>query len=145
MGYGAIKDQLNKKGISIPTIKDISETVKEIRRSKLPDPLLIGNAGSFFKNPIISLGEYQALVKQFPDAVANEVEGGYKIAAGWLIEQAGWKGYREGDVGCYAKQALVLVNYGKASGAELLELSKKIQQSVLKNFGILLETEVNIL
>ena len=145
LGYGVIKDQLNKKGISIPTIQDISETVIEIRRSKLPDPLLIGNAGSFFKNQIISLGEYQALVKQFPDAVANEVEDGYKIAAGWLIDQAGWKGYREGDVGCYAKQALVLVNYGKASGAELLELSKKIQQSVLKKFGIFLEVEVNIL
>jgi UDP-N-acetylmuramate dehydrogenase len=99
----------------------------------------------FFKNPIISFEEHKQLLAEYPDIVANEVENGYKIAAGWLIERAGWKGYREGDVGCYPKQALVLVNYGNATGTQLLELSQKIQQSVLKKFGILLEAEVNIM
>lgn len=145
ISYGSIKDLLTEKGIGDPTIKDISEAVKEIRKSKLPDPSQIGNAGSFFKNPIISFKEHKQLLAEYPDIVANEVENGYKIAAGWLIERAGWKGYREGDVGCYPKQALVLVNYGNATGTQLLELSQKIQQSVLKKFGILLEAEVNIM
>ena len=145
VSYGAIKEVLISKGITHPTFKDVSKAVKEIRRSKLPDPTILGNAGSFFKNPIIALVEYERLIAKYPDIVANAVEGGYKIAAGWLIEKAGWKGYREGDVGCYPKQALVLVNYGKANGLELLELSKKIQQSVLKKFGILLEAEVNVI
>ena len=145
ISYGSIKDLLTGKGIGDPTIKDISEAVKEIRKSKLPDPTQFGNAGSFFKNPIISFKEHKQLLAEYPDIVANEVENGYKIAAGWLIERAGWKGYREGDVGCYPKQALVLVNYGNATGTQLLELSQKIQQSVLKKFGILLEAEVNII
>ena len=145
ISYGSIKDLLTGKGIGDPTIKDISEAVKEIRKSKLPDPTQFGNAGSFFKNPIISFEEHKQLLAEYPDIVANEVENGYKIAAGWLIERAGWKGYREGDVGCYPKQALVLVNYGDATGTQLLELSQKIQQSVLKKFGILLEAEVNIM
>jgi UDP-N-acetylmuramate dehydrogenase len=145
ISYGSIKDLLTEKGIGDPTIKDISEAVKEIRKSKLPDPTQFGNAGSFFKNPIISFKEHKQLLAEYPDMVANEVENGYKIAAGWLIERAGWKGYREGDVGCYPKQALVLVNYGNATGTQLLELSQKIQQSVLKKFGILLEAEVNIM
>lgn len=145
ISYGSIKDLLTGKGIGDPTIKDISEAVKEIRKSKLPDPTQFGNAGSFFKNPIISFEEHKQLLAEYPDIVANEVENGYKIAAGWLIERAGWKGYREGDVGCYPKQALVLVNYGNATGMQLLELSQKIQQSVLKKFGILLEAEVNIM
>ena len=145
ISYGSIKDLLTGKGIGDPTIKDISEAVKEIRKSKLPDPCQFGNAGSFFKNPIISFKEHKQLLAEYPDIVVNEVENGYKIAAGWLIERAGWKGYREGDVGCYPKQALVLVNYGNATGTQLLELSQKIQQSVLKKFGILLEAEVNII
>ena len=145
ISYGSIKDLLTGKGIGHPTIKDISEAVKEIRKSKLPDPSQFGNAGSFFKNPIISFKEHKQLLAEYPDIVANEVENGYKIAAGWLIERAGWRGYREGDVGCYPKQALVLVNYGNATGTQLLELSQKIQQSVLKKFGILLEAEVNII
>ena len=145
ISYGSIKDLLTGKGIGDPTIKDISEAVKEIRKSKLPDPSQFGNAGSFFKNPIISFKEHKQLLAEYPDIVANEVENGYKIAAGWLIERAGWRGYRECDVGCYPKQALVLVNYGNATGTQLLELSQKIQQSVLKKFGILLEAEVNII
>jgi UDP-N-acetylmuramate dehydrogenase len=145
ISYGSIKDLLTGKGIGDPTIKDISEAVKEIRKSKLPDPSQFGNAGSFFKNPIISFKEHKQLLAEYPDIVANEVENGYKIAAGWLIERAGWRGYREGDVGCYPKQALVLVNYGNATGTQLLELSQKIQQSVMKKFGILLEAEVNIM
>ena len=143
--YGSIKDSLIAKGIGSPTIKDVSETVNEIRRSKLPNPSEIGNAGSFFKNPVISKTEYQQLLNDYPDIVVYEVDGMYKVAAGWLIDKAGWKGYREGDVGCYPKQALVLVNYGNGNGMQLLELSKKIQQSILKKFGILLEAEVNIL
>jgi UDP-N-acetylmuramate dehydrogenase len=116
-----------------------------IRKSKLPDPKDLGNSGSFFKNPVISKTEYQQLLNDYPDIVMYEVDGMYKVAAGWLIDKAGWKGYREGDVGCYPKQALVLVNYGNGNGMQLLELSKKIQQSILKKFGILLEAEVNIL
>jgi UDP-N-acetylmuramate dehydrogenase len=143
--YGSIKDSLIAMGVTTPTIKDVSETVNEIRRSKLPNPSEIGNAGSFFKNPVISKTEYQQLLNDYPDIVVYELDGMYKVAAGWLIDKAGWKGYREGDVGCYPKQALVLVNYGNGNGMQLLELSKKIQQSILKKIGILLEAEVNIL
>ena len=145
ISYGSIKDSLIARGVTTPTIKDVSETVNEIRRSKLPTPTEIGNAGSFFKNPVISKTEYQQLLNDYPDIVVYEVDGMYKVAAGWLIDKAGWKGYREGNVGCYPKQALVLVNYGNGNGMQLLELSKKIQQSILKKFGILLEAEVNIL
>lgn len=145
ISYGAIKECLSQKGVLKPTLKDVSVAVKEIRMSKLPDPSILGNAGSFFKNPVISQHEYDILKAAFPGAVANEVEGTFKVSAGWLIEQAGWKGYREGDVGCYEKQALVLVNFGNATGADLMALSQKIQQSVIKKFGILLEPEVNIL
>lgn len=143
--YGAIKERLNKSSVVYPTIKDVSDAVVQIRRSKLPDPREIGNAGSFFKNPIVRQDQLDKIKISYPDIVVHPAEEGYKVAAGWLIEKAGWKGYREGHVGCHEKQALVLVNYGGASGNEILELSKKIQASVQELFGVNLEPEVNIL
>ncbi len=145
--YGAINEVLQVKGIENPSIKDVSDAVIEIRQSKLPDPKDIGNSGSFFKNPTVSATEAEKIIEKFPTIPRYAVEGStaIKFPAGWLIEQAGWKGYRKGDAGVHAKQALVLVNYGTAKGEELIELSKEIKHSVLEKFGINLETEVNIL
>ena len=145
LDYGAIKNQLIEASIIHPTIKDVSAAVIQIRKSKLPDPKEIGNAGSFFKNPVVNASQLAEIKRHFPDLTAHASGTGFKIAAAWLIEQAGWKGYREGDVGCHAKQALVLVNYGGASGIDILKLSQKIQDSVYSMFGVMLETEVNIL
>ena len=145
LNYGAIREQLNRSSVVNPAIKDVSDAVIHIRRSKLPDPCEIGNAGSFFKNPVIGKVQLDEITFKYPDLVAHKSGSGYKIAAGWLIEKAGWKGYQEGHVGCYEKQALVLVNYGGASGSEIVELSKKIQASVVTQFGVHLEPEVNIL
>jgi UDP-N-acetylmuramate dehydrogenase len=144
LDYGAIPAQLEIKGVSSPSIKDISDAVVAIRSSKLPNPRLIGNAGSFFKNPIVSKIVFDQLKIEFPEIVANETTEGYKLAAGWLIEKAGWKGYRQGDAGCYNKQALVLVNYGQASGVNILSLSTSIIKTVLDIFGVELTPEVNI-
>jgi len=143
--YGAIKDQLSKMKIDHPTIKDVSNAVISIRQSKLPDPNIIGNAGSFFKNPVLSAKILNVLKAIFPGIVSCPFGNEFKLAAGWLIEQAGWKGHREGNVGCHEKQALVLVNHGNASGAEVLQLSQKIQQSVQATFGVELEIEVNVI
>lgn len=144
--YGAIEQELERMGVKDISVKAISDAVIHIRRSKLPDPSEIGNAGSFFKNPEISADTYQQLHTAFPNIVAYPLNGGgYKLAAGWLIEQCGWKGYRKGDAGCHAKQALVLVNYGHAKGSEIYELSESILQSVKNKFGVLLEREVNII
>jgi len=143
--YGAIKDQLSKMKIDHPTIKDVSNAVISIRQSKLPDPNIIGNAGSFFKNPVVSARKLNELKAIFPGIVSFPFGNEIKLAAGWLIEQAGWKGYREGNVGCHEKQALVLVNHGNASGAEVLDLAQKIQQSVYTKFGVELEMEVNVI
>jgi len=143
--YGDIQRVLAERGIESPTIRDVGEAVTHIRQSKIPDPAEIGNAGSFFKNPEIGPAQFQQLKAAFPGMVHYGLpDGMVKIPAGWLIEQAGWKGKRFGDAGCHAKQALVLVNYGTASGAEILDLSKKIQASVEEKFGILLTPEVNI-
>jgi UDP-N-acetylmuramate dehydrogenase len=142
--YGAILSQMKLTGITSPSIKDVSDAVIAIRTSKLPDPHIIGNAGSFFKNPIVSKIVFDKLQHDFPDIVANETTEGYKLAAGWLIEKAGWKGYRQGDAGCYSKQALVLVNYGQASGVDILGLSTLIIKSVLDKFRVELTAEVNI-
>lgn len=144
--YGALEQELEKAGTQELSIKAISDAVIRIRSSKLPDPSLIGNAGSFFKNPVIGTAQYSALKEVYPLLPGYpSAEQTIKLAAGWLIEQCGWKGYRAGDAGCYPKQALVLVNYGKASGKEIYDLSQAIIDSVLTKFGVLLEREVNIL
>jgi UDP-N-acetylmuramate dehydrogenase len=148
VSYGAIKAQLEASGIkeSELSLKAVSNAVIEIRRSKLPDPSKIGNSGSFFKNPIVEDALYQELKSAYPNIPAYPQEGGKtKLAAAWLIEKAGWKGYKEGNYGVHAKQALVLVNYGGASGEELFQLSSKIVKSVEKQFGVTLEREVNII
>jgi UDP-N-acetylmuramate dehydrogenase len=143
--YGAIEMELEKMQVKELSIKAISDAVIRIRSSKLPNPAVIGNAGSFFKNPVISLSRYDELKKDFPSIPGYPAkEDQIKTAAGWLIEHCGWKGYRKGDVGCYHNQALVLVNYGNAKGQEIFELSASIIQSVADKFGILLEREVNI-
>jgi len=149
--YGAIEQELEKMGVKELSIKAISDAVISIRSSKLPDPAETGNAGSFFKNPEISNEYFTLLKEQFPAIVGYPLtNGNVKLAAGWLIEQCGpqsgtsWKGFRRGDAGCHAKQALVLVNYGKATGKEIYDLSEEILQSVKQKFGIVLEREVNI-
>lgn len=144
LDYGAVKDTLQQMHIVQPTIKAVSDAVMTIRRSKLPDPKALGNAGSFFKNPIISHAHFVELKKQFPKVVHFSVgkNDAIKISAAWLIEQCGWKGKRFGDSGVYEKQALILVNYGKANGVEILDLAHKIQASVQTQFGIALEPEV---
>ena len=144
--YGAIAEELAKMGVTDLSIKAVSQAVINIRSSKLPDPQKIANAGSFFKNPEVSTEKYEALKLQFPNIVAYPLaKGSVKLAAGWMIEQCGWKGYRKGDAGCHAKQALVLVNYGNATGKEIYDLSEEILLSVNEKFGVLLEREVNIL
>ena len=145
IGYGAITEELEKMGVKDLSIKAVSQAVINIRSSKLPDPQKIPNAGSFFKNPEVSTEKYEALKTEFPNIVAYPlVKETIKLAAGWMIEQCGWKGYRKGDAGCHAKQALVLVNYGNATGKEIYDLSEEILQSVKEKFGVLLEREVNI-
>lgn len=150
--YGAIEQELEKMGVKELSIRAISNAVINIRSSKLPNPAEIGNAGSFFKNPEVSKLQYEALKTGFPNMVGYPLENGdVKLAAGWLIEQCGpqesvtWKGYRKGDAGCHAKQALVLVNYGNASGDEVFSLSEAIIKSVKEKFDVELEREVNII
>jgi UDP-N-acetylmuramate dehydrogenase len=144
--YGAIEQELETMGVKELSIQAISQAVINIRSSKLPDPAVIGNAGSFFKNPEIASNEFAILKDNFPTIVGYKLpNGNVKLAAGWLIEQCGWKGYRNGDAGCHAKQALVLVNYGNANGAEIYSLSTSIINSVQEKFGVVLEREVNII
>lgn len=144
--YGAIEQELLKMGVQDLSIQTISQAVINIRSSKLPDPAVIGNAGSFFKNPVIPTLQFEELKHLFPAITGYPAgEGLTKVAAGWLIEQCGWKGYRKGDAGCYDKQALVLVNYGNATGDEIFELSASIIESVSEKFQITLEREVNII
>jgi len=146
ISYGAIGQELEKMKVSELSIQAVAEAVMHIRKSKLPDPAVIGNAGSFFKNPEITAAAFESLKTAFPAAVGYPLENGHvKVAAGWLIEQCGWKGYRKGDAGCHEKQALVLVNFGHASGAEIYVLSEEIIKSVHEKFGITLEREVNII
>ena len=144
--YGAIRDELKKRKVSSPGIQDVSAAVIAIRSSKLPDPAQLGNSGSFFKNPVIPATTYEKLKKQNPDIPGYPQENGaIKVAAGWLIEQCGFKGIRDGDAGVYAKQALVLVNHGEATGEGLLALSRRIQAAVLEKFDIQIIPEVNII
>jgi UDP-N-acetylmuramate dehydrogenase len=141
--YGAIAQEL--EGIDQPTCRDVSQAVIRIRQSKLPDPAVLGNAGSFFKNPVVPVGQAQAILERFPQAPTFPAPGGTKLAAGWLIEQAGWKGFRRGDAGVHSKQALVLVNYGQATGTEVWQLACDIMDDVEQKFGIRLQPEVNVL
>jgi len=144
--YGAIEAELEKEGISDPSIKEISNAVIAIRQSKLPDPKMLGNSGSFFKNPIIGASEFHTFTKSHSDAPFYKVsKDAYKIPAGWLIEQCGFKGKRFGDAGIYKNQALVLVNHGNATGKEILELAYRIIGEVEKKFGIQIAPEVNII
>jgi UDP-N-acetylmuramate dehydrogenase len=144
--YGAIEQELQRMGVQELSIAAISQAVINIRQSKLPDPEKIGNCGSFFKNPSVERAQYETLKKEFPALVAfDNPDGTVKLAAGWLIEDCGWKGFRKGDAGVHAHQALVLVNYGQATGKEIYDLSEEIFQSVLKRFGVSLEREVNII
>ena len=146
VSYGAITEELEKMGVKDLSIKAVSQAVINIRSSKLPDPKEIPNAGSFFKNPEVPITKYEELKVKFPGIVAYPVtKMTMKLAAGWMIEQCGWKGYRRGDAGCHAKQALVLVNYGNANGEEVYKLSEEILQSVKNKFGVTLEREVNIM
>jgi len=143
--YGAIEHELLRMDIPEPSIKDVSQAVINIRSSKLPDPAEIGNAGSFFKNPEVPDFKFRELQERYPGIIGYTLhQSRVKLAAGWLIEQCGWKGYRKGDAGCHAKQALVLVNHGKATGKEIFDLSEEILQSVQSKFGVSLEREVNI-
>jgi len=154
--YGAIREELEKMQVRELSIQAISQAVIHIRQSKLPDPAQIGNAGSFFKNPTVTGEKFAQLKELHPGVVGYPVAGAgtssdtggpsaVKLAAGWLIEQCGWKGFRRGDAGCHVRQALVLVNYGHASGREIYELSEEILQSVRAKFGVELEREVNII
>lgn len=143
--YGAIQSELEKLNIQKPTIQDVSKAVINIRQSKLPDPKDIGNSGSFFKNPVISKSEFEKIREKYPEISAYRSGDEVKVAAGWLIEKAGWKGKRFGDAGVHEKQALVLVNYGNATGQEIYDLSQRIVDDIYEKFGINLEREVNIL
>ncbi len=143
--YGAIQTELEKMHVDQLSIASISQAVINIRSSKLPDPAKIGNAGSFFKNPSVTKQKFAELKDKYPGIVAYEnTDGTLKLAAGWLIEQCGWKGFRRSDAGCYENQALVLVNYGNAKGSEILNLSEEILASVQRKFDITLNREVNI-
>lgn len=143
--YGAIRNELANQNLT-PNIHSIAKVVCDIRRSKLPDPAQVGNAGSFFKNPVVPLAQARELQAHYADIPVYTLPGQKaKLAAGWLIEQCGWKGYREGNYGVHPKQALVLVNYGGATGAEIRNLADAIKQSVFRKFALQLETEVNII
>ena len=145
LDYGAIRQRLHETGISEPTIRDVSDAVISIRQERLPDPADLPNAGSFFKNPVLAYEYYDSLKNQFPDMPGFQ-QGAeqVKIPAAWLIEHCQWKGVRRGDAGVHEHHALVLVNYGNASGPQIIELASEIQQSVLQEFGITLEFEVNM-
>lgn len=142
--YGAIEKELEAMNVKDLSIQQISQAVINIRKAKLPDPAFIGNAGSFFKNPVISNEQHENLKAAFPQIVSFPFQDQFKLAAAWLIEQCGWKGYRKGDAGCHPNQPLVLVNYGQATGTEIFELSEKIIESVKATFQVQLEREVNI-
>lgn len=145
--YGDIKQILLEKGTAPETasIKEVSDAIIAIRSSKLPDPKLLGNSGSFFKNPVISVDQFEKLKSDFPEIKYFPQDNGIKVPAAWLIEQCGWKGKRVGETGSHAKQALVLVNYGRAKGEEIYNLALEIIQSVKEKFGIELEPEVNLI
>jgi len=144
--YGAIQQEIERAGVTELSVKAISDAVIRIRQSKLPDPTILGNAGSFFKNPVVTAEQASNLLAHFPEAPNYpQQNGSVKLAAGWLIETAGLKGYRAGNCGVHEKQALVLVNYSDATGQEVIALSQFVMDTVLEKFGVQLEREVNIL
>jgi len=144
--YGDIKAELAKNNIEKPSLKDVSNAVITIRNSKLPNPKELGNSGSFFKNPILSREQFLKVQEQFPDVKHFDIsETEVKVPAGWLIEHSGLKGYRKDDAGVHKNQALVLVNYGKATGQDILSLSKYVQKTVFDKYGIAIEAEVNVI
>lgn len=146
ISYGDIVSELAKNNIESPGLKDVSNAVIAIRKSKLPDPKELGNSGSFFKNPILLKSDFEKIHAKFPEMKSYEIsETEVKVPAGWLIEQAGFKGKRFGDAGIHKNQALVLVNYGNATGQEIVSVSKDIQKTILEKFGIAIEAEVNII
>ena len=146
LDYGPLRQRLAEQGVSEPTASDVSRAICSIRSEKLPDPAVLGNAGSFFKNPLVSADLAAQLRVQHADLVAYpQADGQVKLAAGWLIEHAGWKGFRDGDAGVHQQQALVLVNYGTATGAQLLALARRIQADIQARFAVALEIEPNIL
>lgn len=146
LDYGPVHQRLLDEGIETPTARDVSRAICTIRREKLPDPAELGNAGSFFKNPVVPVELAERIRSEHADLVSYPAgEGQAKLAAGWLIERAGWKGFREGDAGVHRLQALVLVNYGTASGSQLLELAQRIQADIAERFGVTLEIEPNVL
>lgn len=145
LDYGPVRQRLLEQGVQAPTAMAISEAICSIRREKLPDPAELGNAGSFFKNPVVTAALAEQIRERFPSVVAYpQADGQVKLAAGWLIEQAGWKGYRDGDAGVHRLQSLVLVNYGQASGAQLHDLARRIQADIFERFGVELEMEPNL-
>ncbi|MFJ5258254.1 UDP-N-acetylmuramate dehydrogenase [Pseudomonas sp. NPDC088414] len=142
--YGPVRQRLTEQGIEQPTPSDVSRAICSIRSEKLPDPAVLGNAGSFFKNPLVSAALVEQIKAQHPDLVAYaQPDGQMKLAAGWLIERAGWKGFREADAGVHKLQALVLVNYGAATGLQLLDLAQRIQKDIAERFNVELEMEPN--
>lgn len=146
LDYGPVRQRLIEQGIEAPNATDVSRAICAIRSEKLPDPAVLGNAGSFFKNPLVSAELAQRLQQQYADLVAYpQADGQVKLAAGWLIEKAGWKGFRDGDAGVHRLQALVLVNYGQATGQQLLGLAQCIQADIAERFGVRLEIEPNVL
>ena len=146
LDYGPLRQRLAEQGVSEPTASDVSRAICSIRSEKLPDPAVLGNAGSFFKNPLVSADLAAQLRVEHADLVAYpQADGQVKLAAGWLIEKAGWKGFRDGDAGVHRQQALVLVNYGGATGAQLLALARRIQADIQARFAVPLEIEPNIL
>jgi len=144
LDYGNIRKELAIMKVTDPGIKDVREAVCRIRADKLPDPKVTGNAGSFFKNPVIPPQQHEKLKQSFPEIVSFKQNGNIKLAAAWMIEQCGWKGKRKGNAGVHSTQPLVLVNLGNATGLEIINLGNEIRQSVYQKFGIMLETEVNV-
>lgn len=143
--YGPVRERLQQMGIERATPMHVSRAICAIRSEKLPDPAVLGNAGSFFKNPVIAQAQAAELKNRYPGLVGYpQADGQVKLAAGWLIEQAGWKGFRDGDAGVHVLQALVLVNHGQATGTQLLSLARRIQSDIAERFGVTLEMEPNL-
>ena len=146
LDFGGVREELQAMGVDTPRPSHVAEAISRIRTRKLPNPALIGNAGSFFKNPILPAAQAEALRERWPGLpVFGNEEGVRKLSAAWLIEQAGWKGFREGDAGISAQHALVLVNHGRATGAQLLALAHRVADSVREKFGVALEPEPRII